>query len=71
MGWRVLRGQAGKKGVMTFNRPALTGQGPDRGVRGDRNGPGEDTGGADAHKRLSQSSDQACHPISLSYGLTL
>lgn len=34
-----LRAQEGKKGVVTFNRPALTGQGSDREVREDRNGP--------------------------------
>lgn len=54
MGWRVLRGQAGKKGVVTFNRPALTGQGPDREVRGDRNGPGRTWVGQTHTKALSE-----------------
>ena len=50
MGWRVLRGHGGKKGVMTFNRPAPTGRGTDREVRGGQKWTKEDMGGADTHK---------------------
>lgn len=55
MGWRVLRGHRGKKGVVTFNRPAPTGQGTDWEV-GWEVGVGqkwtkEDMGGADTHTK--------------------
>lgn len=39
-----------KKGVVTFNRPAPTGQGTDREVRGGQEWSKEDIGGADPHK---------------------
>lgn len=63
-----------EKGVMTFDRPALTGQGTDREV-GDGGGAEmyQEAHGWGRHaQRPSQCSDQACHPsVTLSYGLTL
>lgn len=59
---------------MTFDRPALTGQGTDRevGVGGGAEMYQEAHGWGRHTQRPSQCSDQACHPsVTLSYGLTL
>lgn len=63
---QVIKGQMRKKGVVTFNCPALTGQISDREVNRGPNGPKTWVGWTCTQK-ASQSWDQ---PLSLPVGLT-